>query len=200
MEQTGNTSHNGRSSGNGRASFTDGAARTVSGIAQVTTSSIGALGGAAVGGVIGGVRGAVSGVTDGTRRGLERGSHSTPTAILTMAAAGAVGLVEWPVVLTVGGAALVLRQLHERGAPPARPPAAMKTTTVAESPKEHADGTAALNSATRKTATRKATTRKATKPAATSGAAKSGAAKSGAAKSAAARKSTTSRPRGRSTR
>ncbi len=34
-----------------------------------------------------------------------------------MAAAGAVGLVEWPVVLTVGGAALVLRQLHERGAP-----------------------------------------------------------------------------------
>ncbi|WP_458683779.1 hypothetical protein, partial [Prescottella equi] len=86
-------------------SLTGGAVRAVSGIAEVTTSSIGALGGAAVGGLVGGVRGAVGGVAGGTRRGLERGSHSTPAAVLTMAAAGAVGLVEWPVVLTVGGAA-----------------------------------------------------------------------------------------------
>ncbi|RVW02710.1 hypothetical protein EGT50_08090 [Rhodococcus xishaensis] len=118
MEQTGKTSHNGHRSGNGRVSITDGAVRTVSGIADVTTSSIGALGGAAVGSVVGGVRGAVGGVADGTRRGLEVGSRSTPAAILTMAAAGAAGIVEWPVVLTVGGAALVLRQLHDRGATP----------------------------------------------------------------------------------
>jgi hypothetical protein len=121
MEQTGSTPHNtphtGHGSGNGSMSLTGGAVRAVSGIAEVTTSSIGALGGAAVGGLVGGVRGAVGGVAGGTRRGLERGSHSTPAAVLTMAAAGAVGLVEWPVVLTVGGAALVLRQLHERGAP-----------------------------------------------------------------------------------
>ncbi|WP_430331769.1 hypothetical protein [Rhodococcus sp. ACT016] len=97
--------------------------RTVSGIAEVTTSSIGALGGAAVGSVVGGFRGAVSGVAHGTRQGIERGSHSTSAAVLTMAAAGAVGLVEWPVILTVGGAALVLRQLHERGAQPDRAPA-----------------------------------------------------------------------------
>ncbi|QCQ93772.1 hypothetical protein E7742_03735 [Rhodococcus sp. SGAir0479] len=101
-------------------SFADGAVRTVSGLAEVTTSSIGALGGAAVGSVVGGMRGVVTGVADGARRGLGRGSHSTPAAVLTMAAAGAAGLIEWPVVLTVGGAALVLRQLHERGAQPGR--------------------------------------------------------------------------------
>lgn len=118
-------------------SFADGAVRAVAGIADVTTSSIGALGGAAVGGVVGGARGAVGGVVSGTRHGLERGSHSTPAALLTMAAAGAVGLVEWPVVLTVGGAALVLRQLHERGAQPAaRPPA---VSTAERTPDEDTD-------------------------------------------------------------
>ncbi|WP_194150324.1 hypothetical protein [Prescottella subtropica] len=120
-------------------SFSDGAVRAVTGIADVTTSSIGALGGAAVGSLVGGVRGAVSGVADGTRRGLEQGSHSTPAAIATMAAAGVVGIVEWPVVLTVGGAALVLRQLHERGAPAQPAPApkkagAQKTATQKEPP------------------------------------------------------------------
>ncbi|WP_235870934.1 hypothetical protein [Rhodococcus spongiicola] len=60
----------------------------------------------------------MGGVADGTRRGLEVGSRSTPAAILTMAAAGAAGIVDWPVVVTVGGAALVLRQLHARGASP----------------------------------------------------------------------------------
>ncbi|QBJ97871.1 hypothetical protein ERC79_19435 [Rhodococcus sp. ABRD24] len=99
-------------------SFAGGAVRTVSGIAEVTTASIGAVGGAAVGSVVGGFRGAVGGAADGVRKGVETGSHSTPAAVLTMAAAGAVGLVDWPVVLTVGGAALLLRQLHERGAQP----------------------------------------------------------------------------------
>ncbi|MCA1008264.1 hypothetical protein LCL87_21355 [Rhodococcus hoagii] len=188
MEQTGSTSHNGHRSGNGAMSFADGAVRTVSGIAEVTTSSIGALGGAAVGGIVGGVRGAVSGVADGTRHGLARGSHSTPAAVLTMAAAGAVGLVEWPVVLTVGGAALVLRQLHERGAP-------SDSSAPDGSPSNSAktDTPARTSAATKQAPAKQATAEK--KPPA-----KKTAAKRPAARKSAATKSTASRPRGRATR
>lgn len=189
MEQTGNISHNGHRPG-GRTSFADGAVRAVSGIAEVTTSSIGALGGAAVGSVVGGVRGAVGGVADGTRRGIERGSHSTPAALLTMAAAGAAGLVEWPVVLTVGGAALVLRQLHERGAQPARQQPAMSTGARNDTDRSPSKGTA-------RTSAKKTTA--STSTAKRSPAKKSPAKKSSAKKST-ARKSTTSRPRGRAAR
>ena len=154
-------------------SFADGAVRTVSGIAEVTTSSIGALGGAAVGSVVGGVRGAVAGVANGTRRGIEQGSHSTSAAVLTMAAAGAIGLVEWPVILTVGGAALVLKQLHERGAQPDRASATMKTAARATT-----DGGPSDESASGKASTTKR----------------------GPAKKSSGEKSAASRPRGRTTR
>lgn len=82
------------------------ATRVVTGAASVTTSAVGAVGGGLVGGVNGGIRGAVGGVRDGMRAG----SKSTPTAVLTLAAMGAAGLVEWPILLGVGGAAVVLRQ------------------------------------------------------------------------------------------
>ncbi|WP_420881559.1 hypothetical protein [Rhodococcus sp. (in: high G+C Gram-positive bacteria)] len=187
MEQTASTSHNGHRSGNGAMSFADGAVRTVSGIAGVTTSSIGAVGGAAVGGLVGGVRGAISGAAGGTRQGLARGSHSTPAAVLTMAAAGAVGLVEWPVVLTVGGAALVLRQLHERGAPPGGSPA----------PSAQDPGPASKSGAA-------TTTPAAPPPVTTPPASKVAANKSPAGEPAAHKggtaKSTVSRPQGRATR
>jgi hypothetical protein len=82
------------------------ATRVVTGAASVPTSAVGAVGGGVVGGVNGGIRGAVGGVRDGMRAG----SKSTPTAVLTLAAMGAAGLVEWPILLGFGGAAVVLRQ------------------------------------------------------------------------------------------
>ncbi|MEZ0364025.1 hypothetical protein ACAG26_10050 [Mycobacterium sp. pUA109] len=96
--------------------------------ATMTTEAAGAIGGAAVNGVVGAVTGAAAGV----QRGIGSGSHSTPAAALTLGALGVVGLVEWPVLLTVGGAALLLRQLNRRpddAAPAQTAPA--KTTAKA---------------------------------------------------------------------
>ncbi|WP_197374227.1 hypothetical protein [Mycolicibacterium baixiangningiae] len=88
-----------------------GAVRLVTETANATTAAAGAVGGAAVNGIVGGVRGAANGV----REGLSSGSHSTPAALLTMGAVGAVGLVEWPVLAAVGGTALLARQLGRTG-------------------------------------------------------------------------------------
>jgi hypothetical protein len=99
-------------------SIVRGAVRVVTETANATTAAAGALGGAAVSGVVGGVQGTLGGI----RNGLGSGSHSTPAALLTLGALGATGLVEWPVVLTVGGAALILRQLGQRfDGEPAKP-------------------------------------------------------------------------------
>jgi hypothetical protein len=87
-----------------------GAAGVVTRTAEATAGVAGAVGGAAVTGVIGGVQGTVAGI----RNGLSSGSHSTPAAVLTLAAIGATGLVEWPVLLGVGGTALLVRQLNQR--------------------------------------------------------------------------------------
>ncbi len=84
-----------------------GATRVVTRTADATTAAAGAVGGAAVNGVIGGVQGTVSGL----RKGLSSGSHSTPAAALTLGVLGAAGLVDWPVLLVVGGTALVVHQL-----------------------------------------------------------------------------------------
>lgn len=73
----------------------DEATRVVRGVADATTTVAGAVGGGVIGGVTGGIRGSAEGVRDGIRAG----SSSTPTAVLTMAAVGAAGLVEWPVLL-----------------------------------------------------------------------------------------------------
>jgi hypothetical protein len=87
-----------------------GAVRTVTGAADATTAVAGAVGGAAVNGVIGAVQGTAAGV----RNGLSNGSHSVPAAAATFAAMGVAGLVEWPVLLAVGGTVLVVHQLNRR--------------------------------------------------------------------------------------
>jgi hypothetical protein len=89
------------------------ATRAVTDTANATTAAAGAVGGAAVSGVIGGLQGTATGI----RRGMRSGSHSTPAALLTVGAIGATGLVEWPILLTAGGAALVVHQLSQRGRP-----------------------------------------------------------------------------------
>ena len=89
-----------------------------------TRAAAGALGGAAVNGIIGGVQGTARGVRDG----LNNGSHSTPAALLTMGAVGATGLVDWPVLLTLGGAALLVRQLGLQDGEQAEPDVAAETT------------------------------------------------------------------------
>ncbi|OMC34035.1 hypothetical protein A5740_10305 [Mycobacterium sp. GA-1841] len=87
-----------------------GAVQAVSRTADATTATAGAIGGAAVNGVVGGIKGVGSGI----RSGMSQGSRSPAAAALTLAAVGAAGLVEWPVLLTVGGAALVVHQLNQR--------------------------------------------------------------------------------------
>jgi hypothetical protein len=87
-----------------------GAKRVIIRTADATTAAAGAVGGAAVSGVIGGVQGTLSGI----RSGISSGSHSTPAAAITLGALGAAGLVEWPVLLTVGGTALVIHHLSRR--------------------------------------------------------------------------------------
>ncbi|WP_330231216.1 hypothetical protein OHA40_01225 [Nocardia sp. NBC_00508] len=90
--------------------ISEGAVAVITRTADATAAAAGAVGGAAVNGVIGGIQGAATGV----KSGLSRGSHSTPAAALTLAAIGAAGLVDWPVLLGVGGTALVVRQLGQR--------------------------------------------------------------------------------------
>lgn len=111
-------------------SSVDGAARkltrAVGRAATITTEAAGAVGGAAVNGVVGGVKGAASGV----QQGLSSGSHSTPLAALTLGALGVAGLVEWPVLAAVGGAALLLRQLNKRSTANSAPVRAVPTASV----------------------------------------------------------------------
>jgi cell division septation protein DedD len=107
----------------------DGAARsvsrTVNRAASATTAAAGAVGGAAVNGVAGAVTGAAAGV----QKGIDRGSHSTPAAALTLGALGVAGLVEWPILLAVGGGALLLRRLsNSRTDGPVASVAAVKVT------------------------------------------------------------------------
>ena len=84
----------------------DIASRTV----DASIAAAGAIGGAAVNGVVGGVQSVIGGV----RSGLSSGSRSTPAAALTVAAVGAAGLVEWPVLLPVGGMVLGVHYLAHR--------------------------------------------------------------------------------------
>jgi hypothetical protein len=84
--------------------------KTVGRAADATTAAAGAVGGAAVNGIVGGVTGAAEGI----KRGVSSGSHSTPAAALAMGALGVAGLVEWPVLLAVGGGALLLHRLSRK--------------------------------------------------------------------------------------
>lgn len=86
------------------------ARRVVTRTADTATAVVGAVGGAAVTGVIDAVEGTAAGV----KNGLRRGSHSTPTAALTLATIGLTGLVDWPILVAVGGGALAIHELSRR--------------------------------------------------------------------------------------
>ena len=86
------------------------ARRLITRAADATTATAGALGGAAVTGVIGAVEGTAAGV----KNGLSSGSHSTTAAALTLGAIGVAGLVDWPILVAVGGGALLIHELSRR--------------------------------------------------------------------------------------
>ncbi|WP_326548955.1 hypothetical protein QGN32_05930 [Mycolicibacterium sp. ND9-15] len=128
-----------------------GATRFVTNTANATTAAAGAVSGAAINGVIGGVKGTASGIRDG----LSSGSHSTPAALLTVGAVGAAGLVEWPVLLTLGGAVLLIRQLGSRNGEQPEPAAvaakpASTRSTPAKSPGKRAGSAPRKRSAAKK--------------------------------------------------
>jgi len=106
-----------------------------------------------VSGVIGGVTGAAEGV----KRGISSGSHSTPAAALALGALGVAGLVEWPVLVAVGGGALLLQRLSriEQSRMPKKPNL-KPVPTVRSQPAEPAVRAARTpaKAAPRKTATR----------------------------------------------
>jgi hypothetical protein len=136
-----------------------GALRVVTNTANAATAAAGAVGGAAVNGVIGGVQGTAQGV----RSGLAKGSHSTPAAALTIAALGATGLVDWPVLLTVGGAAIVIRQLthHPNGQSPAARPSLSAVGSSTPTRTTARKSTPAKKAPAKRTAARKAPSRRA---------------------------------------
>ena len=106
-----------------------GVIRTSGNAATVATGAAGAFAGVAVGAALGGAVGIVRGGV----RGAGAGAGSAPAAALTMAVVGATGIVDWPVVLVVGGAALALRRLRGSAAGPEprsrRPTPATKPTS-----------------------------------------------------------------------
>lgn len=81
---------------------------TTGDVASATTSTIGALTAAAAGTAIGAIEGAVKGFG----RGLGTGATSTPIAVLGLVGIGAAGIIDWPILLAGGAAALLLRQFR----------------------------------------------------------------------------------------
>lgn len=93
----------------------------VRGIGDLATSAVGAVAGAATstagavsGGAVGGGLGALGGVARGLTKGAARGRHSTAATVVTLTAVGVAGLVDWPVLLAAGGAAIVLDKAINR--------------------------------------------------------------------------------------
>jgi hypothetical protein len=84
--------------------------RIASRTADASIAAAGAVGGATVNVVVGSVQGTVGGV----RSGLSSGSRSTRAAALTLAAIGAAGLVQWPVLLPAGGTVMAVHYLTHR--------------------------------------------------------------------------------------
>src|SRR3954449_875253 len=120
-----------------------GAVRAITRSAEATTAAAGAVGGAAVNGVIGGMQGTVSGI----KSGISSGSNSTPAAALTLAAIGATGLVEWPILLGIGGTALVVHQLNQRSPSESKP----TLTAVSDTPPSRSPASSTKRSTGRKT-------------------------------------------------
>lgn len=144
--------------------FGQTAGQTMGRVATATTMAAGAAGSAAVNGVVGGVAGAAAGV----KRGLGSGSKSTPAAALTIGALGVAGLVEWPVLLAVGGGALLLHKTHRthrmnQKHEVATPPVKAKLTTLPAIPASTTEKAKPENAiTTRKAAAKKATGRRRT--------------------------------------
>ena len=88
----------------------DLALSTVGALAAAAKNTAGAVSGAAVGGSLGAVRG----TTQGAAHGAVRARHSTAAAALTVAAVGAAGLIEWPVLLLAAGTAVTLDKVINR--------------------------------------------------------------------------------------
>ena len=129
--------------------------KTVNRAADATTAAAGAVGGAAVNGIVGGVTGAAEGI----KRGVSTGSHSTPAAALAIGALGVAGLVEWPVLLAVGGGALLLRRLNRKPEPSALAAKAnLKPVPSEPAPKKAEPQKAASKSTAKKTSGRRAGT------------------------------------------
>jgi hypothetical protein len=105
-------------------------------VADATTAAAGAVGGAAVNGVMGGLQGAANGVAHGVRSGVNSGSRSSAAAALTLGAIGAAGLVEWPLLVTVGGTVLVVHQLSRRASTDAATPPSIPSNVLADNNSE----------------------------------------------------------------
>jgi hypothetical protein len=89
----------------------------------------------------------MQGTLNGIKNGVNSGSQSTPAAALTLAAIGATGLVEWPIILGVGGTALVVRRLAQRSDGQQGP----TLTAVPDSLQQDASQPAAKRGSARKT-------------------------------------------------
>lgn len=126
--------------------------KTVGRAADATTAAAGAVGGAAVNGIVGGVTGAAEGI----KRGISSGSHSTPAAALALGAIGVAGLVEWPVLLAVGGGALLLHRLQSKPQGQAAAKANLKPVPSEPAPKKVTPAKTAGKPAAKKTTGRRA--------------------------------------------
>lgn len=127
-----------------------GLGKAVSRAAIATTAAAGAVGGAAVNSIVGGVTGAAEGV----KRGIRTGRHSTSTAALVLGALGVAGLVEWPILLAVGGGALLLskiRPIPDPAAPEAK--AKLKPVPTNSTQRKSTSKPAAKKTTRRRTAT-----------------------------------------------
>jgi len=133
-----------------------GVGRTVNRAAEATTATAGAVGGAAVNGVVGGVKGAAEGI----QRGIGSGSKSTAAAALAIGALGVAGLVEWPILVAVGGGALVLQRLNHKPDGSASKPAPKAKLTTVSNGSEPAEATQS-KTPSRKAAAKKASGRRA---------------------------------------
>jgi hypothetical protein len=136
-----------------------GVGRTVNRAASATTAAAGAVGGAAVNGVVGGVKGTAEGI----KKGIGSGSKSTAAAAVAIGALGVAGIVEWPILVAVGGGALVLRKVTQKPDEPAPPPAKTKLAPVPDKaePEKAAAPRKAPAKAPAKTAAKKTTGRRA---------------------------------------
>jgi hypothetical protein len=108
-------------------------ARATTNLASATTSAAGALAGAAVEGTLGAMRGGVGGAAHGVTSDIKDGSHSTAAALLAIGAIGVSGVVDWPILLGAGGAALILDNLNRQRAARVDPRRPVANSTPAHS-------------------------------------------------------------------